>query len=159
MTTTSLTPQLDLTWIDDDEYVSALEMMVRKGMTVDQCATILKVQSSAVAVVMQRNPKIRRAALEATDRVRHTVTRHAVDRSMEVLGHLMEIVATEADEDGLVKTANRIAAANLYLQAAGVVGGKALESEKRVYLDPNELTEGDQQTRMILNILIDRAKE
>ncbi len=154
---TALAPVVDLTWINDDEVLNNLEVMVRQGMSVDQCARILDLQASAVAFVLQSNPKIKAASLQAVDYTRHNITRKVVNKSDSVLDVLYDIVHS-CDED-TVKTRDRIAAANLYLNAAGIIGNKAAEAEKRMNPEQKQSTEQDKTAQFILDRLIDRAVE
>ena len=154
---TALAPVVDLTWINDDEVLNNLEVMVRQGMSVDQCARILGLQASSVAVVLQSNPKIKAASLQAVDHTRHNITRKIVNKSDSVLDVLYEIVHSH-DED-VVKTRDRIAAANLYLNASGMIGNKAAEAEKRMNPAQVKTTEQDRTAQFILDRLIDRAVE
>lgn len=154
---TAIAPIVDLTWINDDEVLANLEVMVRQGMSVDQCSRILGLQASAIAVALQSNPKLKTASLQAVDHTRHSVTRKIVNRSESVLDVLYDIVHS-CDED-TVKTRDKISAANLYLNAAGLIGNKAAEAEKRMNPEQQQKTELDRTAQFILDRLIDRAVE
>ena len=154
---TALAPIVDLTWINDDEVLNNLEVMVRQGLSVDQCSRILVLQASAIAVALQSNPKLRTASLQAVDYTRHNITRKIVNKSESVLDVLYDIVHSHDEET--VKTRDKIAAANLYLNASGMIGNKAGEAEKRMNPEQKQTTELDRTAQFILDRLIDRAVE
>lgn len=156
---TALMPQIDLTWINDESKLYLLEVMLRDGKSVDQIATVLKVQSTAVSHVIQTNDKIRRAHIESLDFVRATKTRSVADKAGDILDRLYEFAVGTGDDDkdAQVSTKESIAASNLYLQAAGLIGSKAVESEKRMAGVVQEKSAQDEVAQMIIKTLVDRA--
>lgn len=124
---------LDLSWLDDEDTMASLEIMLRNHMSPANCAKILKIDMTSLAFALQTNPHLKKILGQSLDAGRYTLAKKAVNQSETVLDKMVEIATgLAANGSDTPSYKEMTAAAKIVFDVAGATGNRAAVSEQRL---------------------------